>query len=641
MNLQHLSVFLWLRWRIRVNQFRRGGALNAALLVVAAVAVAGAAVFLFVGGFFAGLFGLPAVAPEVRLYIWDGVVGAFLFSWMIGLMTDLQRSESLSLDKFLHLPVSPAGAFLINYLSSLLSLTLAVFVPAMIGLALGQAVGLGAASLLALPLLAAFVLAVTAVTYLFQGWLAALMSNPRRRRTVVVLLTLAVVLISQAPQMIGMFLARRAQQEQLPPPPTPGERRAEIDRWYAEQYAERSREWKKGEITAEESRKRGAALEEQYRARLAELEREQQNQTADATRQREERLREQWEAAERAARLINVALPPGWLPLGAAGLTDGEVWPALLGTLGFALIGTVSLWRGYRTTIRIYTGQIGAGEAKSGGRPRLQAPPRRPRMVEWVLPWVSEHAAAVAAAGLRSLTRAPEAKMMLVGPVILVVIFASVTMTAPFDPPEAVRPLMATGAMTFILVMGIQLVGNQFGYDRAGFRVYVLSPAPRREILLGKNLAAAPLVLGLGLVTLIVFACLFPMRIDHLFAALAQLVAMYLLFCMLANGMSILVPVPIAPGALQPTNPRVDQVLLQMAVLMLLPVVLAPTLIPLGVEVLLEEFAGWGGVPVMLILELAVLAAVVLCYRLVLTWEGELLAAREQKVLEVVTSKAE
>ena len=49
-----------------------------------------------------------------------------------------------------------------------------------------------------LLLLAAFLLMVTALTYQFQGWLAALMSNPRRRRTVIMVMTVIFVLIVQA-----------------------------------------------------------------------------------------------------------------------------------------------------------------------------------------------------------------------------------------------------------------------------------------------------------------------------------------------------------------------------------------------------------------------------------------------------------
>ncbi len=47
----------------------------------------------------------------------------------------------------------------------------------------------GSLLLRVLPLLAAFLLMVTALTYQFQGWLASLMSNPRRRRTVIVMIT--------------------------------------------------------------------------------------------------------------------------------------------------------------------------------------------------------------------------------------------------------------------------------------------------------------------------------------------------------------------------------------------------------------------------------------------------------------------
>ncbi len=66
----------------------------------------------------AGGYFCPAVSIRFDLLlVWDGLVLAFLFFWLIGLLLELQRSEVLSLDKFLHLPVSLRGAFLINYLS--------------------------------------------------------------------------------------------------------------------------------------------------------------------------------------------------------------------------------------------------------------------------------------------------------------------------------------------------------------------------------------------------------------------------------------------------------------------------------------------------------------------------------------------
>ena len=36
MNTQHLRAFLWLRWRLRINQLRRAGTVNAVLLMIMA-----------------------------------------------------------------------------------------------------------------------------------------------------------------------------------------------------------------------------------------------------------------------------------------------------------------------------------------------------------------------------------------------------------------------------------------------------------------------------------------------------------------------------------------------------------------------------------------------------------------------------
>src|SRR5262249_43098155 len=154
-----------LRYRLRVNQLRRGGIVNSVILTLFTALCLVAAVGLFFGGFMLGLLGLPHVRPVAQVWIWDGLIGAFLFSWMIGLLTELQRTDALWGDRARRLPVSPIGAFLVNYVSSLFCLSLVLFVPAMTGLILGQTIARGPQMLLAFPLLAAFILAVTALTY--------------------------------------------------------------------------------------------------------------------------------------------------------------------------------------------------------------------------------------------------------------------------------------------------------------------------------------------------------------------------------------------------------------------------------------------------------------------------------------------
>lgn len=564
MNRQHLLAFFWLRWRLAINQLKRGGIANTIVLfLVAGVIVLGAGLLFFVL-FLAGLFGLQEASPSAVLYVWDGLVVAFLFSWTIGLLTELQRSEALMLEKFLHLPVSPAGVFLLNYLSSLLSVNLLLFMPAMVGLTIGLTFSRGPAMLLVLPCLAAFLLMVTGITYQFQGWLASLMVNPRRRRTIIVVVTAVFILLAQAPNLINI-----------------------------------AQPWKKsGRVPSD--------------TMLAE-----------------------------SAWYINVLLPPGWLPLGAKGMAEDNALPLLLATLGMGLLGTASLWRAYRTTLRLYTGQL----TSSAKKPARAAAPtggakRLPRLMEKRLPWVSEHAAAIAVAGLRLLLRAPEAKMMLLGPVILVLVFAGLIVGQSMEIPVGLRPLTACGAMAMALLNTVQLIANQFGFDRAGFRVFILCPAQRRDILLGKNLAFAPAALCLGALLTAVVAVAYPMRVEHLLSTLPQLISMYLSFCMLANCLSILAPMNIPPGALRPTNTRFIPVLLQMFLGLLFPVLVGITLIPLGVEAVLEA-VGWAyGLPICLVLSVLECAAIIVIYGQVLTWQGWLLQSREQRILEIVTTKS-
>jgi hypothetical protein len=278
-------------------------------------------------------------------------------------------------------------------------------------------------------------------------------------------------------------------------------------------------------------------------------------------------------------------------------------------------------------------------------------------MLEWEIPWLSQQASAIAVTGLRSLMRAPEAKMMLLSPIILVVIFGAMFLRKPMTPiqgpqggvaatsaafTEAARPLLSFGAMAMILLNMVQIIGNQFGFDRNGFRVFVLCPARRSDILLGKNLAVAPLALGLGMIVVVLLQIVNPMRFDYFLAALPQFISMYLLFCLLANCLAILAPMPIASGSLRPINMKVVPMLLHSVfVFVLFPLILGPALLPLAVEFLLEKLELVKGVPICLILSLVECAGVVYVYRLVLAAEGRWLQAREQKILETVTTKGE
>jgi hypothetical protein len=116
---------------------------------------------------------------------------------------------------------------------------------------------------------------------------------------------------------------------------------------------------------------------------------------------------------------------------------------------------------------------------------------------------------------------------------------------------------------------------------------------------------------------------------------------MYLVFSLIANFLSIYAPIPVAPGAMRATSIRGVPLLLHILLAFLFPLVLAPLALPLGIEYLVEWQTGNKGLPIYLVLSLLEFAVVVIVYRLVLGWQGELLQAREKKILKVVAEKAQ
>ena len=613
MNWQHLSAFLWLRWRLVVNQSRRAGAVNAVVTMIFIVSAIAVAVPLGIGTFALGVYLLPKAEPEHLLYVWDGVILAFLFAWGFGMLTDLQRTETLTLSKFLHLPVSIRGAFLINYVSSLVSLTLILFVPAMLAFCLALVVTKGVGLLVSLPLAAAFLLMVTAVTYQFQGWLAALMTNPRRRRTVVVAATAIFILVLQLPNLMNLMAPWSAG--------APTGRSAPMH----EELLRLKSQFESGEIDGPELLRRQQELIENQQLAL---------QSAN---------RELVKTVEEKAWLANAVLPFGWLALGVTAAARGSALVPLLALLGMTAIGTASLWRAYWTTLRIYQGEFTGRKGRLAPATAAPAAARKPGklLVERRLPGVSEPVSAITLGGLTALLRAPEAKMMLLTPLLFGIIFGSALWKAGAQVPPPFRPLIAVGACGFVLLGLLQIMANQFGFDRDGFRVLVLCAAPRRDILLGKNLSFAPLALGTSAVLLAVVEIFCRLRPDHLLAMLPQFVSMFLLFSMVMNLLSIYAPMHLAAGSMKPANPKLVPILIQLlATAFLVPLSLAPTLVPVGLEALLE-WQGWShGIPIFLLLALVQCAAVVLLYRFLLTWQGGLLQSREQKILDCVTNRA-
>lgn len=582
MNWDQLKTILWLRSRLMRNQWARSKGVGAVIAAVVAVGVGLLGAASFALALIGGIYGMAHAKADVIWAVWAGLTAAFLFMWLVGLMIEIQRSETIDLQRLMHLPVSLGPIFIINYLASHLATSIVIFVPAMIGLALGSAISRGPAMLLLAPLALGMICMITAWTYCLRGWLATLMSNPRKRRTVVMVIMLTFVVLGQAPNLYFNVFRRFDNAR-----PTPHQRNPH-----------------------------NASIEETFGQVLA----------------------------------VQEFIPPLWLPAGAQSLAEGRALPALGGILSCFAIGALGLWRAYRGTLRFYRGES-SGKAKA----QVQAA-RMPtgaataakagrRFLELRLPGVPEQAAALALATFRSLLRAPEVKIAWGTSIIVPLIVGSSILYRPgaaaMKIPEAVKPFAATGAVVFSVFMLVQFFANQFGFDRDGFRALVLSPAERRNILLGKNLACLPVGAAFGLLLLGLIALRLHLSPLLLVSVLLQLIALLLLAGLVGNVLSIMVPYRIQQGSMKPTKMPGLAMLVLMACHILFPVAMAPVFVP-ALAALVWQRLGWPSmVPVNLILSVVLVALTAVAYWQTLGPLGRLLQRRETKILGIVTVEVE
>jgi hypothetical protein len=460
-----------------------------------------------------------------------------------------------------------------------------LFLPAMVGLSIGLIVTRGVAMAALLPLVLCLFLMMTAGIHQFRGWLASMMTNRRRRQTILAIVTSVFVGLVMVPNL----LTNRAERDVA-------ERSAPLAADRADAIAE-------GEMTPGQER---------VAARVS---------------------------------LINAVVPPGWLPHGANNIVAGDWLSVLAAMLGMGLIGALSLMRSYRTTLRLYKGDFTTGKrAARRADPELLANHGvvRPALTEWRLPLISEHASAIAVTCFRSLLRSPEAKLMILTPVILVIMFGSTFARSAAEVAEYGRALRATGIAVAILLMTMMYFnGNQFAYDRDGFRSFMLSPASRRDVLLGKNLSFFPLSLAFMLLGVFTYHWFFPLRVDHLIAVLVQNISIYFLYCLAGNISSIYAPVAIRPTSGMPLPGQGAKTLLLTLMIIVFSIPLSLVLIPLGIEYAMQALQWHAWFPAFLVLSL-VQGGVTLClYATLLRSQGVLLQRREQQILEVVTQKVD
>ncbi|NOS68827.1 MAG: hypothetical protein HOP33_02755 [Verrucomicrobia bacterium] len=584
MNWEQLKTVFWLRWTLTRNQWRRSGGLGAVIAVVVGVGAVVAGTMSFAGGILGAVYGLREASPVLVMGVWAGITAVFLLAWLIGMLAELQRSETIDLQRLMHLPVALGQMFAVNYLTSHFAASIIAFVPAMIGLAIGLAYVRGAAMLLLLPLALSMVFMVTAWTYCLRGWLASMMTNPRRRRTIIMGITFAIILLAQSPNIYFNVIRRMGAKPAITAT-TPDSARQQRD------------------------------------ARSAE----------------EKKMFGNMVAAQKF-------IPPLWLPVGARALAEENAWPALLGTLGGVTIGALGLYRAYRSTWRFFHGETG-GKAAVTGKSTAASPSRKAgsnQFLELRLPGVPEQAAALALATFRSMLRAPEVKMAWATSfIVAIIVGAGVFRSAAANVSDVAKPFIAAGVAAFSVFMQFGFLANQFGFDRDGFRALVQSPAERRLILLGRNLATLPVGVIFGTLMTTLVSIGLHLSMTGTIAALFQLATTLMLAGIAGNLLSILVPYRMQPGTMKPTKMPALAMLMMVLCQLSSPLATSPVMLPPLFEWLWRR-AGWPGVvPVNLFFSMGLAGLAAFAYWQMLGPLGRLLQRRETRILAVVTAEVE
>lgn len=560
---------LRLAWKLSRRRWGRQSSLLGGIAVLLTVIGFGSAVAATVMAFFLGVAFLPDTEPFALMLLWDGVIGAFLLLWLVGLLLQLQLGgEGLSIEKLLHMPVSPSTAFLLNFASSQMRVSLVVFLGLMLGLGAASAVALGPAHLILIPLVLVFVTLVAAVTYQFQSWLARLFVNKRRRGTVVAAAVLVFVILANLPALLNRFF-----------------RDADMGIWEVVQV----QEW---------------------------------------------------------ALIANAVLPPGWLALGAWGAGRAQVWIGALAILGMAGIAAMSLLRSYRKTLGALAQGDGPDHPSSpepsiGERPKAttadQQTTRIPlglaRLIEVFAARIPDQARGVAWVAVRIWVRAPQGKMVLASPMLLIMLY--VVIFQDMAKGDWAAHFATLAMMGFMIMMAFNLFSNLFGQDGNGFRSVVLAGIPPRQLILGKNLALLPYALVLGSVVIAVLQWVHPVGASHVLANVVQLLILYLVGCMLGNSFSIRAPWPMSPTSMGMRNAMAASFLASIVILVLLLVVIVPLALPIWLDKWLAERGP--AIPVYLIFSLVEFAVVWFIYRRSLGSKERLLAERLETVLERVT----
>ncbi len=546
MNWRQLLALIKVRFQLTKNQVGKGGRFNALLYSIVCFVAMGLSMVAFFVAAWGGYFLFGRIRDPGIFFVWNLVtvsVAAVAFFDFIG---TIQKNDVIEIERLLHLPTRFGGAFVINFLSSMVNFQTMVLFPAIMGLAVAMPLAKGWSCAVAVPLAAAFILMIFSATYWARAWLMARAQNQRVRGWLAIALPFAMI-------AVFMLVAEYAD--------------------FVSPYSFLGKS------------------------------------------------------------------PVGPISLGIeSAMTDGSLVNAALGTCSMLAVAAGALVFSWRSSLKKLTGESSAATANT----------KSAKSEDWInmrqftqLPLMSPYASAVANCTIKSLLRAPEVLAALLP------VAAALFLGAPYllgwegyEVSELVRESIPMMSIFLTLIGFPAFLFSTFSYDRDGFRAYVLSPAPRKEILHGHNVGIGILTFACGAATLGLVQCFFPCGPGWFLGHLIQILSSYLLLALLGNLISVFLPIGFKRGSMTPVNVKIlPMVAIYVGVLIGPALAMTPTSICWSLAKLLYFSSisfpsGWA----YLLLSLVQLGIVLPVYKLCQAPLGNSLWDQETEIVQVVAN---
>ena len=197
-------------------------------------------------------------------------------------------------------------------------------------------------------------------------------------------------------------------------------------------------------------------------------------------------------ATEIAAR-VQAVLPPGLASNAIAQMSHAKI---VAGFTSLLFLGVLTLAVGCLLHLRLRAQFRGENLSEAAARPAIQQV--QGLQVGWELPGFSAPVAAVFEKEVRYLARSGPMLLTLIMPIFMLVIFR----LGPMNPMRHTNflnraPDMAfPGAAAYALLVLTNLAYNSFGGDGAGIQLFYAAPISFRQIILGKNLTHASIIVA-------------------------------------------------------------------------------------------------------------------------------------------------